>query len=84
MLRTGAVLILLLTGASTTVSAPEQLRERRRPLSVLIAFGTRRTALCRSVLWQTGLPVRPGLALATVSGAVPDLVRTRVAGNRWP
>jgi ABC-type antimicrobial peptide transport system permease subunit len=44
------------------------LRERRKLLSSLIAFGTRRRTLCLSVLWQTAIPIGLGLALATALG----------------
>lgn len=64
----GAVAILLLIGASMAVSTVEQLRERKQLLSVLVAFGTRRSTLALSVLWQTALPVLLGLALAAGGG----------------
>ncbi|MFF7210171.1 FtsX-like permease family protein [Streptomyces sp. NPDC008238] len=65
----GATATLALIGASLLVSMLEQLRERRRLLAVLVAFGTRRSVLGLSVLWQTALPVALGLALAVVGGA---------------
>ncbi|MEU2289185.1 FtsX-like permease family protein, partial [Streptomyces sp. NPDC013178] len=64
----GAACVLALIGASLLVSQLEQLRERRRLLSSLIAFGTRRRTLCLSVLWQTAIPIGLGLALATAVG----------------
>lgn len=64
----GAVGVMLLIGVSMVVSTLEQLRERRRLLSVLVAFGTRRSTLGWSVLWQTVLPVALGMALAVVGG----------------
>lgn len=64
----GAIAILVLIGASMIVSTLEQLRERRRLLSVLVAFGTRRTTLGWSVLWQTAIPVVLGLALSVAGG----------------
>ncbi|WP_247702928.1 FtsX-like permease family protein [Streptomyces sp. F63] len=64
----GATATLLLIGASMVVSTLEQLRERRRLLSVLVAFGTRRRTLAWSVLWQTAVPVALGLALAAAGG----------------
>jgi hypothetical protein len=64
----GAIVILLLIGASLLVSVLEQLRDRRRLLAALVAFGTRRFTLGWSVLWQTLVPVALGLALATVTG----------------
>jgi predicted lysophospholipase L1 biosynthesis ABC-type transport system permease subunit len=44
------------------------LRERKKLLSALVAFGTRRRTLSLSVLWQTAIPIGLGLALATVVG----------------
>ncbi|HEX5569464.1 MAG TPA: FtsX-like permease family protein [Streptomyces sp.] len=67
-LYAGSAALLLLIGASMVVSTLEQLRERRRLLSVLVAFGTRRTTLSWSVLWQTALPVLLGLLLAAAGG----------------
>lgn len=63
-----SVAVLLLIGASMTVSMLEQLRERKRQLSVLVAFGTKRSTLGASVLWQTAVPVVLGIALAIVFG----------------
>ncbi|MGP4112568.1 FtsX-like permease family protein [Streptomyces sp. 4N509B] len=64
----GATGVMMLIGASMIVTMVEQLRERKRLLSVLVAFGTRRTTLAASVLWQTALPVVLGLALAAAVG----------------
>jgi hypothetical protein len=58
------IAVLLLIGASMAVSMLEQLRERKRQLSVLVAFGTRRATLGASVLWQTAVPVVLGIGLA--------------------
>lgn len=67
-LRIGATATLLLIAASMLVSQLEQLRERKRLLSVLVAFGTRRVTLGWSVLWQTAIPVVIGLAVAVAGG----------------
>ncbi|WP_180686946.1 ABC transporter permease [Streptomyces gossypiisoli] len=64
----GATCVLALIGASLLVSQLEQLRERRKLLSALVAFGTRRRTLGLSVLWQTAIPIVLGLALASVVG----------------
>ncbi|MGW1728687.1 FtsX-like permease family protein [Streptomyces sp. NPDC002306] len=64
----GATCVLLLIGASLLVSQLEQLRERKKLLSALVAFGTRRTTIGMSVLWQTALPVTLGLLLSTAAG----------------
>lgn len=67
-LQVGATITLLLIAASMLVSQLEQLRERKRLLSVLVAFGTRRITLGWSVLWQTAVPVVIGLAVAVAGG----------------
>ncbi|MYY03953.1 MULTISPECIES: FtsX-like permease family protein [unclassified Streptomyces] len=67
-LQVGATITLLLIAASMLVSQLEQLRERKRLLSVLVAFGTRRVTLGWSVLWQTAVPVVIGLAVAVAGG----------------
>ncbi|MEU8784166.1 FtsX-like permease family protein [Streptomyces sp. NPDC048637] len=64
----GAVVTLLLIGSGLIISTVEQLHERRRLLSTLDAYGTRRTTLGWSVLWQTALPVVLGLGLALGCG----------------
>ncbi|GAU65200.1 integral membrane protein MviN [Streptomyces sp. NBRC 110611] len=64
----GSVITLLLIGAGLIITTVEQLYERRRLLSVLDAYGTRRATLGWSVLWQTAVPVALGLALALACG----------------
>jgi hypothetical protein len=64
----GAALTMALIGASLLVTMLEQLRDRKKLLAVLVAFGTRRTALAWSVLWQTAIPIALGLVLACVGG----------------
>ncbi len=63
-----SVATMTLIAASMLVTTLEQLRERRRLLSVLVAFGTRRGTLAWSVLWQTAVPMTLGLALAVAGG----------------
>lgn len=72
---------LALIAASMLVTTLEQLRERRRLLSVLVAFGTRRAILGWSVLWQTAVPVVLGLALALAGGAGLGLALLSMAGK---
>ncbi|MGX1880985.1 ABC transporter permease [Streptomyces sp. NPDC055287] len=67
-LQVGATATMALIAASMLVSQLEQLRERRRLLSVLVAFGTRRATLAWSVLWQTAVPVALGLTAAVAGG----------------
>ncbi|MFE2545613.1 ABC transporter permease [Actinacidiphila glaucinigra] len=76
----GSCCVLLLIGASLLVSQMEQLRERRKLLSTLVAFGTRRSTLSLSVLWQTALPVGLGLGLACVVGLTLGAVLLRMVG----
>ncbi|MFF1657742.1 ABC transporter permease [Streptomyces sp. NPDC058255] len=64
----GATCVLILIGASLLVSQLEQLRERKKLLSSLVAFGTRRRTLSLSVLWQTAIPIALGLLLASIVG----------------
>ncbi|MFI1353988.1 FtsX-like permease family protein [Streptomyces sp. NPDC020898] len=70
----GATCVLVLIGASLLVSQLEQLRERRKLLSSLVAFGTRRRTLSLSVLWQTAIPVGLGLLLSSVVGLTLGVV----------
>ncbi|MEU6771181.1 FtsX-like permease family protein [Streptomyces sp. NPDC046759] len=76
----GAICVLALIGASLLVSQLEQLRERRRLLSALVAFGTRRRTLGMSVLWQTAIPVALGLLLAAAVGLTLGTVLLEMAG----
>lgn len=84
----GAAAVLALIGASLLVSQLEQLRERRKLLSALIAFGTRRRTLSLSVLWQTAIPIGLGLLLASVVGMTLGAVLLRMTstpvGVDWP
>ena len=64
----GATVTLLLVGLSLLVGTVEQLRERRRTLAALVAFGTRRSTVGWSILWQTLVPVALGLVLADALG----------------
>ncbi|MGI5377936.1 ABC transporter permease [Streptomyces sp. CA-251387] len=74
----GATCVLLLIGASLLVSQLEQLRERKKLLSSLVAFGTRRSTLSLSVLWQTAIPVGLGLLLASTVGLTLGAVLLRM------
>lgn len=78
----GATLVLLMIGVSMVVSMLEQLRERRKLLSVLVAFGTRRSTLALSVLWQTAVPVVLGLALSVAGGLGLGWVLVRMTGEK--
>ncbi|MFF8030255.1 ABC transporter permease [Streptomyces sp. NPDC016626] len=78
-LLVGATAVLALIGASLLVSQLEQLRERRKLLSALVAFGTRRRTLSLSVLWQTAIPIGLGLLLASAVGMALGAVLLRMA-----
>ncbi|WP_327295564.1 FtsX-like permease family protein [Streptomyces sp. NBC_01197] len=80
-LLAGAVATMVLIAASMLVSQLEQLRERRKLLSVLVAFGTRRLTLGWSVLWQTAVPVVLGLALAVGGGLGLGAALLRLIGK---
>ncbi|GHA08407.1 ABC transporter permease [Streptomyces purpurascens] len=87
-LSVGAACVLALIGASLLVSQLEQLRERRKLLSSLVAFGTRRRTLSLSVLWQTAIPIGLGLLLATTVGMALGAVLLRMTDTSvrvdWP
>ncbi|WP_328423963.1 ABC transporter permease [Streptomyces sp. NBC_00443] len=76
----GATCVLLLIGASLLVSQLEQLRERKKLLSSLVAFGTRRRTLSLSVLWQTAIPIALGLLLASTVGLILGAVLLKMTG----
>jgi len=78
----GATCVLFLIGASLLVSQLEQLRERKKLLSSLVAFGTRRRTLSLSVLWQTAIPIALGLALASIVGLTLGAVLLRMTATR--
>ncbi|RPE41081.1 FtsX-like permease family protein [Streptomyces sp. Ag109_O5-1] len=84
----GAAAVLALIGASLLVSQLEQLRERKKLLSALVAFGTRRRTLSLSVLWQTAIPIGLGLLLAGVVGLTLGTVLLKMVGSTvrvdWP
>jgi hypothetical protein len=77
----GAACVLALIGASLLVSQLEQLRERKKLLSALVAFGTRRRTLSLSVLWQTAIPILLGLLLASVVGLTLGTVLLKMTGT---
>ena len=87
-LSVGAACVLALIGASLLVSQLEQLRERRKLLSSLVAFGTRRRTLSLSVLWQTAIPIGLGLLLAATVGTALGAVLLRMVNVSvrvdWP
>ncbi|MFF0472554.1 FtsX-like permease family protein [Streptomyces sp. NPDC004284] len=77
----GSTLTMLLVAASLLVATLEQLRDRKRLLSSLVAFGTRRSTLSWSVLWQTAVPIVLGLVLAVAGGLGLGLVLLQTSGQ---
>jgi predicted lysophospholipase L1 biosynthesis ABC-type transport system permease subunit len=84
----GASIVIGLIGLSLLLTALEQLRERRRLLAVLVAFGTRRSTLSWSLLWQSAVPVALGIAIAVLTGIGLGSVLLRILGTTvqvsWP
>jgi hypothetical protein len=74
----GAAIVICLIGCSLLLTALDQLRERRSLLAVLAAFGTRRSTLGWSVLWQSAVPVALGLAIAVLTGLTLGAVLLRI------
>jgi hypothetical protein len=77
----GASIVIGLIGLSLLLTALEQLRERRRVLAVLVAFGTRRSTLSWSVLWQSALPIALGVGIAATTGVALGSVLQRILGT---
>ena len=77
----GAIVTLILIGVSLLVSVLEQLRERRRVLAGLMAFGTRRRTLALSILWQTVVPVALGMVLAVGAGVSVGAILLAIANE---
>ncbi|MFI2733006.1 FtsX-like permease family protein [Streptomyces sp. NPDC018711] len=78
----GSTLTMLLVAASLLVATLEQLRDRKRLLSSLIAFGTRRSTLSWSVLWQTAVPILLGLALSVAGGLGLGVLLLEMSGQQ--
>ncbi|WP_244258136.1 ABC transporter permease [Streptomyces sp. Tu 2975] len=70
-----------LIAASMAVAQIEQLRERRRLLAVLVAFGTGRATLAWSVLLQTAVLVVLGTAMAVAAGIGLGTAMLRIIGK---
>lgn len=76
----GVAVVLALIGMGVLITTVEQLRERRRSLAALAAFGASRSALARSILWQAAIPVGLGIALAVIAGTSLATILLKVAG----
>jgi hypothetical protein len=77
----GATVTLVLIGVSLLVTVLEQLRERRRVLAGLVAFGTRPSTLAWSILWQTAVPVALGMALAVGAGLAVGSILLKIVNS---
>ncbi|MBZ6476548.1 ABC transporter permease [Streptomyces griseocarneus] len=80
-LPAGAALTLALIAASLTLATYEQLRERKRVLATLSAFGTRTSTVAWSVVWQTAIPVLLGMTLAVTGGLALGWAMLRVVSR---
>ncbi|GII91169.1 FtsX-like permease family protein [Sinosporangium siamense] len=69
---------LALIGLSMLATVLDGLRERRRLLASLAAFGTRRSTLSWSTLWEAVIPLTLGLAVAGLIGTVLGAVLLRM------
>lgn len=78
----GITATMILIGVSLLVGLIEQIQERRRLLSALSAFGTRRRTIAASLLWQTAIPVVVGLVLAILTGTLLGTVLLRTVGGQ--
>jgi hypothetical protein len=83
-----AFVVLALIGASLLVGGLEQLRERRRVLAALSAFGTPRATVVWSVMWQAAIPVALGLAISVSVGVGLGALLLKIASEPlhvdWP
>ena len=76
----GVIAVMVLVGLGLLVGMFEQLQDRRRLLSVLAAFGTKRSTMGWAVLWQVMVPVMLGLGLATAGGVGAGAVLQAISG----
>ncbi|MFJ9721382.1 ABC transporter permease [Streptomyces sp. NPDC101209] len=83
-LLAGVTAVLVLIAVSMLLGALEQVRERARVLSVLVAFGTPRRTLAISVLLQSVLPVGLGLLVAESIGTALGSTLLDLVGRPVP
>ncbi|MER6913643.1 FtsX-like permease family protein [Streptomyces sp. NPDC000594] len=76
---TAATMVLI--AASMVIAQIDQVRERRRLNSALLAFGVRRSTLIRSQFWQTVVPVLLGTVVAAGGGVLLGRVLLRMIGK---
>jgi hypothetical protein len=77
----GALLTLLLAGATLLAATVDQVRQRRWPLAALAATGVPGSTLARSVLWQTAIPMLFAVLVADLTGLVLGLLLPRVVAE---
>lgn len=83
VLLLGVIITLTLIGISLLVGGLEQLRDRRRVIATLVAFGTRRSTLSLSLLLQTAIPMILGLALSATVGVGLGTALLSIANVPW-
>lgn len=77
----GSLFTLSLAGITMLVLALEQVRERRRPLAMLVAAGVPRSVLARSLLWQVALPVAISVVTAVATGILLAVLVLRLSAT---
>ena len=68
LIDTAVVVALVIAAAGVLVALAEAVASRRRTHAALLAAGTPRSVLGRSLLWQTMAPLVPMLLLALATG----------------
>lgn len=61
---------IVVAAGGLLVATVEQVLERRRTLAALTAQGTPTGVLARAMMWQSALPLVPGVVLAAATGAI--------------
>ncbi|WNV91096.1 ABC transporter permease [Umezawaea sp. Da 62-37] len=77
----GALVTVLLAGASLLALALEQVRSRRRPLAVLAAGGVPHGTVLRSLLWRNTVPLLIAVVVAVVTGSGLGLLLLRARSS---
>lgn len=77
----GALITFGLITCGLFVTAAEQVQERRRPMAVLGAVGTRPSELARSLLLQNALPMLAAIVVSVVLGLLLGLLMVMLIGS---
>ncbi|GAA3392049.1 FtsX-like permease family protein [Cryptosporangium minutisporangium] len=82
---------IVVAAGGLLIATVEQVLERRRTLAALTAQGTPTGVLARALLWQSALPLVPGVLLAAATGAIaaravagPGVYEQEVGGGCTP